>query len=144
VAKDTDFKAAALAALEANGTNYTRTAKDLTESGTPVSATTLRRWHAEMGDRKSAAVEARMPEARATIADRLRLFVDVALSCAPDKVTEANLRDVMTGVGIAIDKLQLLEGKPTSIDEVRDALSTVGDAAREAAATALRRRGVLN
>jgi hypothetical protein len=133
VAKDTDLKAAALAALEANSNNYTRTARDLTQSGTRISATTLRRWHAETGDRKSAAIEARMPQARATIADRLRAFVDAALQVAPDKLHDANLRDVMTGVGIAVDKLQLLEGKPTSIDEVRDALSDDDRAARVAA-----------
>jgi hypothetical protein len=133
VAKDTDAKAAALAALEANGHNYTRTAKDLRASGATVSATTLRRWHAEMGERKNAAVDGRMPAARATLTERLGAFVDAALTVAPDKLGDANLRDTMTAVGIAIDKLQLLEGKPTSIDEVRDALSDDERAARVAA-----------
>jgi hypothetical protein len=135
VAKDTDAKAAALIALEANGNNYTRTAKDLSASGATVSATTLRRWHAEMGERKNAAVDGRLPAARATLTERLGAFVDAALTVAPEKLGDANLRDTMTAVGIAIDKLQLLEGKPTSIDEVRS--DALGDDERAARVTAL-------
>ena len=128
MAYTSDDKAAALAALEANDGNLRRTARE-----TGIGDATLRRWRAETDARKDAAVDARMPQARATLADRLRHFVDTALGVAPDKLHDANLRDVMTGVGIAIDKLQLLEGKPTSIDEVRDALSDDERAARVAA-----------
>ena len=128
MAYTSDDKAAALAALESNGGNVAKTAEEL-----GMSRTTLRRWNAENGHEKRPDIQARMPEARATLADRLRHFVDTALGVAPDKLHDANLRDVMTGVGIAIDKLQLLEGKPTSIDEVRDALSDDERAARVAA-----------
>jgi len=121
VAYTSDDRAAGLAALQSNGGNLRRTARE-----TGISDATLRRWRDETDARKDAANGARMPEARATLADRLREFVDAALTVAPHKLHEANLRDVFTSLGIAIDKLQLLEGKPTSIDEVRD-----GDGRRE-------------
>jgi transposase-like protein len=128
VAYTSDDRAAGLAALESNGGNLRRTARE-----TGISDATLRRWRDETDERKDAANAARMPEARATLTERLRAFVDAALTVAPDKLHDANLRDVFTSVGIAIDKLQLLEGRPTSIDEVRDALSDDDRAARVAA-----------
>jgi len=128
VAYDTDTIAAALATLESNGGNLARTMRD-----TGIARDTLKRWRDEKSPAKKAPVERRMPEARATLTDRLRDFIDAALGVAPDKLHDANLRDVFTSVGIAIDKLQLLEGRPTSIDEVRDALSDDDRAARVAA-----------
>ena len=127
MAYTSDDRAAGIAALQSNGGNLRRTARE-----TGISDVTLRRWRNETDARKGAALDARLPEARATLAERLRDFVDAALTVAPNKLHEANLRDVFTSVGIAIDKLQLLEGKPTSIDEVRDALSDDDRAARVA------------
>jgi len=139
VAYTNDDQAATLAVLASNNGNLARTSRE-----TGIARDTIKRWRDEESPQKNASVDKRMPEARATLAERLRDFVDAALTVAPGKLHDANLRDVFTSVGIAIDKLQLLEGKPTSIDEVRDAPSAVGDSAREAAAIALRRRGVIN
>lgn len=128
MAYTSDDRAAGIAALQSNGGNLRRTARE-----TGISDATLRRWRDETDARKDAALDARLPEARATLSDRLRQFVDAALTVAPGKLHDANLRDVFTSVGIAIDKLQLLDGKPTSIDEVRDALPDDERAARVAA-----------
>ena len=121
MAYTSDDQAATLAVLESNGGNLARTSRE-----TGIARDTIKRWRDEKSPPKNASVDKRLPEARATLADRLRDFVDAALTIAPDKLDDANLRDVFTSVGIAIDKLQLLEGKPTSIDEVRD-----GDGHRE-------------
>lgn len=128
MAYTSDDRAATLAALESNGGNLARTSRE-----TGVARDTIKRWRDEESPEKNASVNRRMPEARATLSERLREFVDAALTVAPTKLNDANLRDVFTSVGIAIDKLQLLEGKPTSIDEVRDALSDDDRAARVAA-----------
>ncbi len=128
---------AALAALAANDGNVLRTAKDL---GIPVK--TLRNWAkgrchpelttelAQMGQQK-----------KETLAIALR---DVAWQLAkamPQKIGSATLLQCATSLGIAIDKMQLLEGKATSIAGT-ERLSDEQRAARlqELAANARRRR----
>lgn len=137
-------RAAALAALEANGGNLTRTAAQL-----GMSTSTLRRWRnqhadpASTGPLKTAAAEA-LPEARASIADRLREFIHSALDVAGGKLTEANLAQVFTAIGISVEKAQLLEGKPTGIDRHEHERRETPERALEAAADELRRRGLVN
>ena len=106
-------KAAALVALDANGGNLKRTAEQL---GIPEP--TLRQWSK---GRTNADVEAMREGAKVDLADRLERVVGVLLAAAvdPDKVEGASLKDVMTGAGIAIDKMQLLRGEPTAINEDR-------------------------
>jgi len=137
-------RAAALAALETNDGNLTRTARQLN-----ISTSTLRRWRnaqtdpANTGPLKKATQDA-LPEARQNIADRLREFVHAALDLAPDKLSEANLQQTFTAVGISLDKAQLLDGKPTEIAQHEHKRNEVPERALEAAATALRRRGLVN
>lgn len=137
-------RAAALAALEANGGNLTRTAKQL-----GMSTSTLRRWRDHQADPSitgplKKATEEALPEARENIADRLRDFVHQALDMAPGKLDEANLQQVFTAIGISVEKAQLLDGKPTGIEKHEHQRHEVSDAAAEEAAIALRRRGFLN
>lgn len=122
-----DDRAAALAALEANNGNVARTSRE-----TGVGRATLNRWASETGHRKEAA-DARLPEARASIADRLEAFIHQALDVAPDKLADADMNALFRAIGISADKIQLLRNRPTSIDEVRDGLSDDERAERVAA-----------
>lgn len=126
-------RAAALAALETNNGNLTRTAKQL-----GMSDRTLRRWrdeHNNPGETASlkTATTAALPAARASIAQRLQDFIHQALDIAPDKLNDASLQHLFVAIGVSVDKAQLLEGRPTNIGEVRDALSDDERAARVAA-----------
>ena len=138
-------RAAALAALETNEGNLTRTAKQL-----GMSTSTLRRWRDHQADPTitgplKKATEAALPQARAKIADRLRDFIHEALDIAPGKLDEANLQHIFTAIGISVDKSQLLDGKPTGIEKHEHSERTeVSDAAAQEAAIALRRRGLIN
>jgi len=137
-------RAAALAALEANNGNLTRTAAQLA-----MSTSTLRRWrdqHADAsntGPLKTAAADA-LPDARESIAERLRDFIHSALDVAGAKLDEANLQQVFTAIGISVEKAQLLDGKPTGIEKHEHAHRETPERALEAAADELRRRGLVN
>lgn len=103
-------KATALAALDANGGNIARTARAL---GIPDS--TLRGWAGGRG------VNEKIPQLRAQkkrdIAEGLREIAWLLIDAIPDKINRGSLKDLFLGLGIAIDKLQLLEGKPTERTE---------------------------
>lgn len=137
-------RAAALAALEANGGNLSRTATQL-----GMSRTTLSRWRDDHNDPtatghlKNAADDA-LPEARRSISDRLRDFIHSALDLAPDKLEEANLQQVFVAIGISAEKAQLLDGKPTEIGKHEHERRETPARALEAAADELRRRGLVN
>jgi transposase-like protein len=73
------------------------------------------------------------PEKEASLADELRHAARALVGAIPSKIADAPLNHTAIALGIIFDKLQLLEGKPTSIDEVRDALSDDDRAARVAA-----------
>ncbi len=103
-------RAAALAALAGNGGNLGRTAREL---GIP--AGTLRRW----------ADGTAHPEARANaqpkkeeLAQELRAVAWKLVKSMPGKIKKAGLKDTAISFGIAVEKAQLLEGKPTSISGV--------------------------
>lgn len=59
-------------------------------------------------------------EKRREIADIIRSEIYAAFEAAPDARPDASYRDLITGAAILVDKLQLLEGKPTDIVENRD------------------------
>lgn len=137
-------RAAALAALEANGGNLSRTATQL-----GMSTSTLRRWRNHQADPAITgpiknATEKELPAARANIADRLRDFIHEALDIAPGKLDEANLQHIFTAIGISVDKSQLLDGKPTGIEKHEHSERATPDRAIDAAATALKRSGIVN
>lgn len=113
-------RAAALAALDANGGNWTRTAR---ETGVPGS--TLRGW---VENRDSAAPADLRAQKAETLADALEGLAWQMVEAA--RFTLREIKDVaiplpelvrmFTALGIVIDKLQLLRGNPTDIHEVRD------------------------
>src|SRR3990172_312273 len=74
---------------------------------------------------------------KADLSLRLRDLAHLVLDTLPDAIDEADARELFTGLGITLDKLQLLEGKPTehiqhdiSDDERSARVATLLDAAR--------------
>lgn len=103
-------KAAALAALDANGGNVYRTAKQL-----GIGRTTLENWA------KGRGVNHDVPELRQVkkreLADKLELVAHRYSNHLLKKstVTETSAKDAAITVGTAIDKMRLLRGLPTEI-----------------------------
>jgi hypothetical protein len=128
-------RAEALAALQANGRNFTETAKQLR-----IPANTIRDW---ARDPPPYLTELR-DEKRDALAERLRDIAHRLVDAMPGKIPEAPLNHVAVSLGITVDKLQLLEGKPTEIAKHEHQRTEVTDRAAEAAAVALRRRGLVN
>lgn len=127
-----DDRAAALAALEANKGNVRKTSREMR-----VSEPTLRRWrklqnNPQENDAHKKATAKRMPQARASLSERFREFVHSALDEAPNKLHDSSMGDLFRAIGISVDKIQLLEGKPTGIEEVRGELTDDERAARVA------------
>lgn len=125
----------ALAALEANNGNITRTARD-----TGISASTIRGWR----DNPTPEITASRDQKAKTLAEELEALAFTLAHALPARIDEANLSQVTTSLGIVIDKLQLLQGQPTEITKNETHRVDTPERALKAAATALERRGVLN
>lgn len=106
-------KAAALAVLDANNGNVFKTAKQLN-----IGRTTLEGWS------KGRGINHDVPELRQhkkdEISQRLVEIVHKLIDAMPDKITDANLQQVSTSIGIAVEKIQLLDGDPTERNEIVD------------------------
>lgn len=105
-----DDKAAALAALEANGGNLRLTSRQL-----KIPLTTLHMW-------ASGHVPNDVPnlrtEKKAELQDELRRIAYALVEAIPAKVDSANLQQIATTLGIVIDKMQLLSGQPTDRSQI--------------------------
>lgn len=110
-------RAAALAALTANGGNLKRTSDEL---GIPRA--TLTGWT------KNPALTELRHENEASLTEELERVAYALVRAIPDKIHEASLNHVSVSLGIAIDKLRLLRGEATEVTEVRGS-----DAKRELA-----------
>ena len=115
-------RANALAALDANDGDVSRTARQL---GVPRK--TLEDW--AKGHVHPAVAEVRQ-EKKGTLADAIEGVAWKLLDALPGKVPDADLRQTATALGIAIDKMRLLREQPTSITS--DGLSDDERAARVA------------
>ena len=101
-------RAAALAALRANGGNVRRTAGQV---GVPAS--TLAGWAA--GDHAPVGAELRAGK-KLELADRFEEIARAALGrVTAAKLDEANAPQLLTAAGIAVDKMRLLREQPTEI-----------------------------
>jgi transposase-like protein len=98
-----DDKAVALAALDANGGNARRTARQL---GIPRK--TLSGWAAGRG--AGPAVDKLRPQKRAELAGRLEAVALRLLDAAPSLIAAAPLRGLAVALGIVLDKLTALRG----------------------------------
>lgn len=103
-----DEKANALAALAANGGNVAATAKQL---GIP--RITLTHW--ANGDHVSNDVSKNGQVKKVLLADRLEALAIKLVDAASGKITDANLKDTLVSLGVAVDKMQLLRNRPTEI-----------------------------
>lgn len=100
------FKAKALAALDANGGNVWRTAKEV---GIPT--TTLERW---AKDQDAVPPDVR-EEKRKELAAELEGFVIGLCNLRAKSLEGLNVRDTAVAIGIGVDKLLLLKGQPNQI-----------------------------
>lgn len=125
-------KAMALATLDAHGGDVAKTARQL---GIP--RTTLIGWAADRGVVNDVS-ELRQVKKR-DLADRLEEIAHDLVDVMPNKMQQATLQQIATSLGITVDKMQLLRGKPTAINENQDAptlteraneLTAILDAAR--------------
>lgn len=108
-------KAAALAALDANGGNLLRTARELN-----IPESTLRQWRNGEGINQS--VSKLREQKSAELAAKMGEIIGQILDVLPGKLEKASARDLAVSLGILIDKKQLLEGQPTQITQDRDAI----------------------
>jgi transposase-like protein len=105
-----DERAAALAALAANGGNVRRTAR-----GLGIPRATLEHW--ARGDRHPEAAEDGAPK-KALLADLLEghAYRLLELAMEPERLAGATTQQLMTAFGIAVDKMRLLRSLPTQIN----------------------------
>lgn len=132
-------KAAALAFLDSNGGNVSRTSR---ETGIPRK--TLTEWRDGRGVNEDVATS-RQENARtleALFEEVTRAYLEHALG--PDAVAITTSKDAVTAAAIAFDKLQLIRGKPTGIERHEHDHRQTPERALEAAADELRRRGLVN
>jgi transposase len=109
-----DDKAAALAALAANGDNVNRTARQL-----GLSESTLRGWKNRRGTPDE--IASLRDQKKGDLASSLEVIAHEIVGIIPGKLGEANLRELATALGIVIDKRQLLIGAPTDRTETTTA-----------------------
>lgn len=103
-------KAEALAALDANDGDVRKTARSLA-----IPYTTLREW---VTHQQHDAVTNIRTQKKSDLAQRLEEIARELADAMPDKIQAANLQQVATSMAIAIDKMQLLRGAPTSISDI--------------------------
>jgi hypothetical protein len=109
-----DEVAGALATLQANGGNAKRTADTL-----GISRTTLRGWagrHDNTPQPKQVSAEL-VRDKSVELANNLEALALKSVGLADEKVVTASYKDLLIGAGIAIEKVQLLRGRPTQRTE---------------------------
>ncbi len=102
-------KASALAALVANGGNAKLTAQQ-----TGVPRATLQRWAS--GEGVHPCVPGIGHQKKQDLADRLEDLAHRLVDAIPEKVSQADLKQLGICLGIAVDKMRLLREQPTSIE----------------------------
>jgi DNA-binding Xre family transcriptional regulator len=129
-----DDKANALAALKANGGNVARTAREL-----GMKEPTLRKWaKGKVKPIPSQKYEEKVTDLKVSLRSLIAGLIGLAL--VKIDAGDANLLDVMKSLGIAMDKLAMLEGGPTeriavvneslTDDERRSRIAAIFNAAR--------------
>jgi transposase-like protein len=100
-----DDKAAALAALAANGGNVLRTARELS-----IPHGTLRRW--VDGEGVGAGVAQKRKKKTGELREELKALAVAITGAMPGKIEAADLRDAAVALGIVADKYLALRGEP--------------------------------
>jgi transposase-like protein len=100
-----EFRQESLALLDGNGGNIKRTARQL-----DIPESTLRYWRDQEGADFRAQKKGELSE---IIREELRaIFAEMEI-----KRKDASYRELATAAGILTDKMQLLDGDPTSINQ---------------------------
>ena len=111
------FRSAALAALDANRGNLERTAREL-----KVPKSTLEGW--AKGTRNPVDPQLRTQK-KADLADELEAFVLRLCQIRPEQLRNLTVKDAAIAIGVGIDKLLLLRGKPNQHTKVEEAIPTL-------------------
>lgn len=117
-------KAEILAALDANGGNVKRTAR---QCGVAVS--TLRGWAKGRGT--NAGVSKLRPQKRGELADALEDIAWQVIGLLPSKLECAEVRELSTLLGVSLDKLLVLRGQPNNRTEVSGVQIYIPDNGRQ-------------
>lgn len=109
-----EFRAGAVVMLEAQGYPRVKGSLQSVSDHLHVPAMTLHRWfHAVQNPPPRKLVKQKTEDFRVL----LRREIAAALQAAPEAREFATYKDLITGAAILLDKLQLLEGKPTDRSE---------------------------
>ena len=116
------FKAGAIAMLESEGYPTDAYALERVAQQVKVPTRTLRRWYkGETG----APTDEIVQETKKALSDLIETEIRAALGELPNARPDASYRDIVTGIGILVDKKQLLDGGATSRDEHLGTISLV-------------------
>lgn len=123
---DDEFRASALVMLEAAGYPDTLGAMERVAAHLNVPGRTLRRWYTGQSNPPPDRIVARK---KIDLAQAVRDELSAIFADMESKREEASYRDLTIAAGVLIDKQQLLEGKPTAINEdrVSDSRSKLAD-----------------
>lgn len=116
---DDKFRSSAVIMLEAADYPSQKGALERTAKSLGVHARTLSRW---FNGEQNPPPDRMVNEKRLEIVDIIRNEIYAAFDAAPGARPDASYRDLITGAAILVDKLQLLEGKPTWIVEITNLL----------------------
>lgn len=112
---DDEYRASAVLMLEAAGYPDRKGALSTVASHLGVPARTLSRWH---NGEQNEAPDKLVTEKRIDLVAELTDLLGLSLNAARSTVGEATYRELMTGVGILVDKVQLLTGQATARAEL--------------------------
>lgn len=114
-----DFRSSAVLMLEAAGYPDTKGALMVVANRLDVPHATLSRW--SRGIQNPPPPEM-VHEKKVDFIVELKDLLGISISAAKDTASKASYRELVTGVGIIVDKLQLLTGQPTWRGEIIDLL----------------------
>lgn len=118
-------RASAVLMLEAAGYPQTKGALTRVADNLKIPATTLRRWHLGLSNPPPAET---VKKKRIDLRKAIRDEIDAALNEMGMARQDASYRDLVTGVGILFDKLQLLNGDSTANTNQRIVIEYYDDA----------------
>lgn len=114
-----DFRASAVLMLEAAGYPAKKGAMQQVSNRLGVAPSTLRGWYSGAHNPPPAHLR---HEKKVNLIEELKELLGLSIDAARETVGEANYRELMTGIGILVDKVQLLSGEPTWRGEIIDLL----------------------
>jgi hypothetical protein len=131
---DDKYRASAVVMLEAAGFPDRKGALSHVSRHLGVPIPTLKRWATGA---QNPAPNDLVTKNRIELGDLLDSEIAAAFEAAKEVRSEASYRDLMTGIGILVDKRQLLRGEPTQTTNQRVIIEYYDDADITAASPAL-------